>query len=85
MVIFVLFLFIFTVLDSLQKKNEFSFVFSPLVGVLSLTFINLASVSELIGLVQFATRGFLEIVFLNFLVISIYVMFFKNNENISDR
>ena len=74
LVIFVLFLFIFIVFNSLQKKNELSFVFSPLVYVLCIKFINLPSSGGLHGIIQFSTRSFLETIFLNFLVISIYLM-----------
>jgi len=85
LIIFVLFLFIFTIFDSLQKKNELSFVFSPLLAVLIFRFIGLASAGGVGGIISLCTRGFIETVILNFLIISIYLKFFKNNENISNR
>ena len=53
--------------------------------LLIMKFATVADADSFNGLIHFATRGFVETIFLNFLIISIYLMFFKNNENISDR
>ena len=83
--IFVLFLFVFTIFDSLQKKNEFSFVFSPLVGVLCMSFMNVSYADSVVGIIGLSTRGFIQTLLLNFILISIYLKFFKKDENIPDR
>jgi len=82
--VFVCFVILFTVLDSFQKKNKSSFVFSPLIAVLFTNLVTVTHSDNLLGIISFFSRGFIQTIFLNFLIISIYLIFFTNDENISD-
>jgi len=85
LLIFIMFLIVFIITQSFQKKNPSSNEFSPLIIVLLIGIVNVINADSLMGILSFTFRTFSETIFLNFIIILIYLNFFKKNENISNR
>jgi hypothetical protein len=78
-IVFFLFLTLFTIFQSLQKNNQDSLVFSPLLIVYILRLSGVANSDNLTGFVTLFLRDVFEGAFIYFIIILIYLKFFSTN------
>tara|TARA_Y100000389_G_scaffold129527_1_gene127006 strand:- start:871 stop:2424 length:1554 start_codon:yes stop_codon:yes gene_type:complete len=74
-----IYLIVMILYDSLQKNEKQTITFSPIISVIVIKLLFITSSDTLLGVINFSTRNFIQIILLNFLLILVYIKFFKKN------